>query len=168
MHAIKFQITDFSSAVTCSDITSSFSKLVSQIHCQCSIKTKPHLPTPQVSNKSPLLSGGVGEDKEKHNLINFENEAFPCPRRIYLAVEGLDTNLACLSGGLCFCGKITAMHDLLVVGVFFVSCLDLMAAPTFCLSELVFTCLTSNCFTVQMSCFKASTCACDIRGRASV
>lgn len=40
---------------------------------------------------------------------------FLVPEGSTLAVEGLDTNLACLSGGLCFFWEITAMHDSLVV-----------------------------------------------------
>lgn len=123
MHVIKFQIT-FSSAVRVVASSSSFSHDPKhpQIGVQNSRMAASRLsPAPPKSCRTPWLAA------EGFKAQFGFSEAFPCPRRIYLAVEGLDTNLACLSGGLCCCWG--AVHELLVV------CLTLMAAILLCLTQ---------------------------------
>lgn len=82
---------------------------VSQIGVDAASGAKPRPPT----SLSPIVgSGGGREQNLKHNLIWCQSWSFSLSQKDLLAVEGLDTNLACLSWGLilCFLWEITAVH----------------------------------------------------------
>lgn len=94
----------------CSDILHPYEflscpkNIVSQIGVRNSLSAASGLsPAPYKSLRVLVISFGwgffffFGRGGIKAQFDLFQSEAFPCPRRIYLAVEGLDTNLACFT-----------------------------------------------------------------------
>lgn len=91
----------------CSDILHPYEflscpkNIVSQIGVRNSLSAASGLSPAPYKSLSPCyqlwLGVFFGRGGIKAQFDLFQSEAFPCPRRIYLAVEGLDTNLACFT-----------------------------------------------------------------------